>query len=358
MDGISPFPHHGPLRPDQVHGRDELVATLHEKLASRRVTALLGPRRFGKTSVLRKVAADLEAASTSVLWIDLFEVTSLVDLAARLDEAIAANHSRFGQTIRRLAASLDVTIGGVKLAFARPGRPDAVATVHILLDLIVESALDGPTVLVLDEFSSIANVNGAAGLFRTKLQHHFSEIGLVFAGSAPSTMKTMFEHREQPFYGQADLVTVGPLSAAAVHDLVTDGFRTTGRDPGPLPTLVHQRCAGHPRRTMQVADHAWQLAAPGADYDARLWPETINAVEASTDEAHEAVFAGLNDAEKRVLRLLASSEPLFGRAAELLGLNPAPAQGALARLTDAGHVADGGLVDPLLAHWVRRRLPI
>lgn len=355
---MSPFPHHGPLRPDQVRGRDELLATLHEKLASRRVTALLGPRRFGKTSVLKKVAADLEGASTSVVWVDLFEVTSMVDLAVRLDEAINANRSHFGQTVRRLAASLEVAVGGVKLAFARPDRPEPVAVVHVLLDLIVESALDGPTVIVLDEFSSIAKVGGAAGLFRTKLQHHFAEIGLVFAGSAPSTMRTMFENREQPFYGQADLVKVEPLTAPAVHDLVADGFVATGRDAGALGAQIYRHCAGHPRRTMQVADQAWELAVPGEPYDPSLWPRTVEMVEASTADAHEAVFAGLDEGDKRVVRLLAAGEPLFGRTAGLLGLNPSPAQAAVARLTNAGHVADDGLVDPLLGHWVRGRLPL
>src|SRR5690606_2607934 len=135
----------------------------------------------------------------------LFEVTSMVDLAVRLDAALDGGRGGFADTVRRLAASLEVSIGGVKLAFARPSRPDPVATVHVLLDLLVDAAASTPTVLVLDEFSGIARIEGAAGLFRTKLQHHFDRIGLVFAGSEPSTMRAMFGDREQPFYGQADL---------------------------------------------------------------------------------------------------------------------------------------------------------
>ena len=62
----TPFPHYGPLRPEQVHGRDELVSDLVERVTMRRVTALLGPRRYGKTSVLGKVASVVEAAGTSI----------------------------------------------------------------------------------------------------------------------------------------------------------------------------------------------------------------------------------------------------------------------------------------------------
>lgn len=355
---VSPFPHHGPLRPDQVRGRDDLISTLEHKIAHRKVTALLGPRRFGKTSVLRRVAADLEAASTSVLWIDLFEVTSLVDVALRLDAALDANRSRVGRTARSIAASIEVSIGGAKLAFARRDRPDPIATVHVLLDLIVSAALESSTTIILDEFSGIARVDGAAGLFRTKLQHHFTEIGLVFAGSAPSTMRTMFSTGEQPFYGQADLVTIDALSASAVHDLVTEGFEATGRDPGALPGRVYDLGGGHPRRTMQLADQAWELAEPAEPYTEALWVATVAAVEAATADAHEAVFAGLGESEKKVVRILASGGALHGRAGELLGLSSSSASHAVETLTDKGHITGGRLVDPLFANWARRRLPV
>ena len=54
---LSPF--QLPLPPEDVRGRDELLAILTEQVTNRRITALLGPRRFDKTSVLRRLAADL-----------------------------------------------------------------------------------------------------------------------------------------------------------------------------------------------------------------------------------------------------------------------------------------------------------
>ena len=59
MDALSPFPFQGPLEAVQVSGRDELCADLAGRVMQRRLTPLLGPRRFGKTSVLRRVTSDL-----------------------------------------------------------------------------------------------------------------------------------------------------------------------------------------------------------------------------------------------------------------------------------------------------------
>lgn len=355
----SPFPHHGPLQPDQVHGRDDLIALLLAKVTARQVTALLGPRRYGKTSVLRKVAADLEAAGTSVVWVDLFEVTSLVDVAIRLDDALNTTTNRVGAAIRRIASSLDLSVGGVKVTFSRPSRPEPIATLHVLLDLLVDAAATTPTVIILDEFSSIASVPGVAGLLRTKLQHHFQTIGVMFAGSEPSTMRALFSEREQPFYGQADLVTIEPLTRRAVNDLISDGFTSTGRDPGPLGDRIGDLCAGHPRRTMQAADLAWQISTPGQKWSPQVWTDTVAELEARTDDGSETLYASLDDTDKKVLRIIASGGSIDGRAAELLGLNPSPARLSLARLVDAGHLTtDRTVVDPMLAHWLRRRLPI
>ena len=54
---------------------------LVERVTARRVTALLGPRRYGKTSVLREVAA--RGSELSTVWVDLFEVVSIADAAIR-----------------------------------------------------------------------------------------------------------------------------------------------------------------------------------------------------------------------------------------------------------------------------------
>jgi hypothetical protein len=98
----SPFPYQGPLEPGQVRGRDELVEDLTERVTERRVTALLGPRRYGKTSVLRRVTAD--QSELTPVWVDLYEVTSMADVAVRFDEALAGAAGRFSEAARSIAA--------------------------------------------------------------------------------------------------------------------------------------------------------------------------------------------------------------------------------------------------------------
>ena len=361
---VSPFPYQGPLEPEQVRGRRELIADLTERVTEHRVTALLGPRRYGKTSVLRRVAADVIHAGVAVVWVDFYEVVSMADIAARLDDALARVPGRFAQLASKLAAAASINLGVVKfeLRSASDGRPDPLMVTHGLLDVLTKSAQDHPTIVIFDEFSGIARVDGAAGLLRTKLQHHYQRLGIVFAGSEPSMMRMLFTAQAQPFYSQADLLEIGPLSHSEVIELVADGFAATDRDPGPLPGLISRFTGGHPQRTMQMADAAWRLVEPGGSATDAMWADALDNVRGSTSDGNERLYSSLQPGEKAVLRALAGGGSIFGAAAAVLDLATGTAQHARKTLTDRGHlIQDDGaftIVDPVFADWIRNRFPI
>ena len=354
----SPFPHHGPLEPQQVHGRDQLIAELVTRVSAHRPTVLIAPRRYGKTSVLGCIESQLDQTVT-VVRVDLYELRSWADFAVRLDDALAAVPAARRRGLDRVAAGLEVNLGVFKVSLSRPDRPDADTTAHRLLEVLVAHARTHPTVVVFDEFSSIIRVDGAAGLLRTKLQHHYQQIGLLFAGSAPSTMRMLFTGADQPFYAQADLVDVPPLSLAALTEIVDSGFG--GVPPPGLAGRVHSFTGGHPQRSMQLADAAWLAVHDGIDAPA-VWAIALERVQLETADSHETRFSGLTPSDQAVMRLAATDGVLFGRDAELLSLSRSSAQHARQHLIGLGQitVADGRLVvvDPLYADWIRGRFAI
>lgn len=352
---VSPFPHHGPLDPEQVHGRDDLVADITERVTNRRPTVVVAPRRYGKTSLLGKVATDL-ADTVTVIGVDLYELRSWADFVGRIETGLNAVGGPRRARLDQIAASFDINLGVVKSSLTKPGRPAPDATAEQLLDVLVGHAARNPTVVVFDEFSSITRVDGAAGMLRTKLQHHFQRIGLLFAGSEPSTMRMLFEGADQPFYAQADLVAVPPLRLAAFTEIISAGFDAD--PPAGLAGKIHSFTGGHPQRSMQLADAAWQATEEGSDDP---WPDALATVRASTVGGHETRFSGATSADQTVLRLLAADEGLFSRAAGLLDLSRSSAQSSRARLVDAGQIAERNsrlaIVDPLYGDWIATRFP-
>lgn len=360
----SPFPYQGPLSPEQVAGRDELARDLTDRLRQRRLTALLGPRRYGKTSLLKRVSADLAKSGTETVWIDLYELSSLADLAAAVDRGLVGVAGGARRVLDSVAGTLSLRLGivGIELSKGRRFRPDPVLTLRSLLQVLVRTAERHDLLVVFDEFSGIANVEGAAGLLRTELQHHYQRLALVFAGSQPSTMRTLFADQAAPFFAQADIVEIGPLDDGAVSAIVEDGFTATRRSPGAITRRLVALAEGHPQRAMQLADTLWRLTPRGGIADDARWEETVDTVRATVDNGSERLFELLPAGHQKVLRVLAAGGSVYGTAAEVLDLSPGTARAAVDALIGNGYLTrqDDRVrpVDPLLADWIRRRFPV
>jgi hypothetical protein len=360
---VSPFPYHGPLSPEQVSGRDDLIRELAERLMERRVTALLGPRRYGKTSVLKRVSADLAQVGPETIWIDLYELSSVADLAGAIDQGLSKVTGRVRRVLDSIAGSVSLRLGfvGVELSKGKRERPDPVLTLRSLLEVLVRTAERENLIVVFDEFSGIANVQGGAGMLRTQLQHHYQQLGIVFAGSQPSTMRMLFTDQAQPFFAQADLVEIGPLADEAVSEIVEDGFESTGRETGAVTSRIVNTAEGHPQRAMQLADAVWRLTPEGGRASDETWEEAQANVRANVDGGSERLYALMPPGHQKTLRAVASGGSVYGKAAEVLELSPGTANAAVDALLGSGYLArrDGHLVvvDPLLADWIRRRFP-
>ncbi|MFT5530534.1 MAG: hypothetical protein ACI91O_000547 [Candidatus Poriferisodalaceae bacterium] len=357
----SPFPYQGPLEAELVTGREALVADLSQRVADRRLTALLGPRRYGKTSVLKKVAADLEGVGQHVVWIDLYELHSMADLAGAIDRGLAAASGPLRGVLDTVAGGLSIRLGviGVELRKEKRQRPDPVLLVRQLLEVLVNTAKRQPLFVVFDEFAGIDNVSGAAGLLRTELQHHYRDLGIVFAGSQPSTMRTLFSDQNQPFFAQADLIEIGPLTDDAVVAIVNDGFEFTGRSAGNVARRVVVLASGHPQRAMQLSDAVWRATEEGATASDIEWEQGLQAVRQTVDLASERLFSLLSTGQQKTLRALASGGSIYGTAASVIDLAPGTARAAVDALIGNGFLVrrDGDLyvVDPMLADWLTRR---
>ncbi|CAN5620574.1 hypothetical protein BH10ACT1_BH10ACT1_20070 [soil metagenome] len=361
----SPFPFQGPLAPGEVSGRHELRRDLAQRLTEHRLTALLGPRRYGKTSVLRQVSADLAEVGPETVWVDLYELSSMADLAGAFDRGLAATRGPLREALDVAAASVSLSLGalGVQLSRGPRDRPDPVLVLRSLLQLLVRTASRRPLVLVLDEFSGIVGVDRAAGVLRTELQHHYRELGIVFAGSQPSTMRMLFTDQAQPFFAQADLIEIGPLTDAEVADNLARGFDRTERAPGPVIGPIVAMANGHPQRAMQLADAVWQLVPRGGAATDETWTEALSTTRAAVDSGSERLLELMPAGHQKVLRAVASGGSVYGTAAGVLSLSAGTARAGVQALLGSGYLARRAddrlvVVDPLLADWIRRRFPV
>ena len=368
MVETSPFVFSGPAPPDDVVGRSEVIAALTNRALAGRFTLLTAPRRYGKTSLVRRLQRDAHRGKALVVVIvDLLGIATTSDLAGRMAQAWtrlpAGAVERAVTKVARYVPELRAGAGGVSASVQlRPVDPStANRTLEAILDVPLQVArrMDRRVLVVLDEFQAVADVPGADATIRSQIQHQTDHVAYLFCGSEQSTLEVLFSLRSAPLYGQAEPFTLRPLAPDVAGRFVDGRFHRTGRTiSADVLAALLSVSAGHPQRTMLLAHHLWEATAAGTEAGLDEFEAALGvALQRGTDEFH-AVLASLNAAQRRAIRLAAWGEPFFGAAAGRMSLNKGSGQAAVKGLREAGLLfEDGGLVDPLLAEWIRRRDP-
>ena len=366
----SPFVFDGPAPPGDVVGREVEVAALMDRAMNGRFVLLYAPRRYGKTSLIHKVAD--EASSTQdlmVILVDFLGVQTIDDMANRL--AVAFRHlpgGRFATALRKKASrhpelSAEIGFAGASLSLGRGDR----SAPHLFEELLrlpydVAAELDMRVLMVLDEFQAVTDVGNAEAIIRSVIQHQRNRMSYLFAGSEQSILTSMFGTQAAPLYGQAEQFRLGRLSNEVLADLIESKFESTGRSVGTALASLLDVVRGHPQRAMFLAHHVWEATELGNEADADTWNVAFGEAMGRSQHEFVAVEAGLEPGQRKTARLLAWHEALYGSAAARLDLPKGTATGAAAALEKRSLAwrpfnEDLELVDPLLAAWIRRRDP-
>ncbi len=366
----SPFVFDGPAPPGDVVGRAVEVAALTDRAMNGRFVLLYAPRRYGKTSLIHKVAHN--AAETNdlvVVMIDFLGVQTIEDLSNRL--AVAFRHlpkTAFANALRKKASrhpelSAEIGFAGASVSLGRGDRSAPQLFEELLrLPYDVATELDARVLMVLDEFQAVTEVANAEAIIRSVIQHQRDRLSYLFAGSEQSILTSMFGTQAAPLYGQAEQFRLGRLYNDELADLIEEKFEATGRAIGAALGPLLDTARGHPQRAMFLAHHVWEATPNGAEADLDVWESALDDALARSQHEFVAVEAGLEPGQRKTARLLAWHEPLYGAAAGRLDLPKGTATGAALALEKRSLAwrpfnEELELVDPLLAAWIRRRDP-
>jgi hypothetical protein len=367
---LNPFQYSGPVPEEDVIARDAETEELVGLAAGGHNTRVQAPRRYGKTSLLRKVLAEADRQGLRTVYVDLYGVLSRADIADRVSRAYGRIEGRFRTVVRSALKEVQITIttplGGLGVA-AAPGSGDLA--LMRLLDLPeVLFKRDGVlTVVVFDEFQDLLRTEGETdALMRSVIQHHAHEAGYVFAGSQPGMMRELFDDRARAFYSQARPFDLGPLPIGPVADALVERFARHGRDAGTAidPLLGFTR--GHPQRTMQLAHHLFALTPARGAADEQTWLDALARTYEHAEPELRQAWDALEDVEQRVVAAIAERRPLLsGATLERFHLAKSTAQSARDRLLRNGQLLAAGrdgpfITDPLLGEWIAagRRAPV
>jgi hypothetical protein len=364
---VNPFRFSGPLAPEDMIDRDPEAEDLLALAAGGHSFRLVGPRRYGKTTLLRRVLESAEREGMATVLVDLQDVLTIAEIVVRIERGYQRLKGPIRRHVENLFRSWNIGLslggGGFTATLQRNPNVDAESVLLRLLEL--PAALferEGTASLVVfDEIQDVLAVPGADGKIRSVIQHQAEAATYGFAGSAPGVMQQLFADPKRPLLDQAVPRNLAPLPLDEVAGYVTDRFRRTGRDVGTALAPYLEFTRGHPQRSMMLAHYLWGLADSKITADEGTWVAALDQAAADSAPLMRAIWRALTTNERRVARALAvTSSPLYSEeTASAVGIKRTSIRKALESLVANADVIDEKgkprLTDPMFELWLQAR---
>ena len=216
----------------EIVDREHELGTLVKRLRQGQRHFLIGPRRYGKSSLLAAAAAQATQAGAPTVLVNAESYTSLNALAGgivaaastvislNLKERLVGVAEWFSAV--RPVAEYDAISDSVKVSIAPKDTAPAAQTVaEALGSLDVLAKARGHTIgVIIDEFQVVTEFGGidAERILRAAVQQH-RHLSYVFAGSHTRMLLSMTTEHDRPFYRLGRLTVLGARAAGGVREI-------------------------------------------------------------------------------------------------------------------------------------------
>ena len=376
----NPFEFGRELAAGELVDREAELEVVRRSILNRGRLFFIGPRRYGKTSILHAAEELLTAEGVVVLRYNAEAYESVSLLAKALLTGAAR---RLGSTVEQASAGLRRFFGGLKpevsydiddqrlaVSFGKAvrGAPE-LPLLGEVLDGIDRMAAEekAATAVILDEFQHVIEEGGEAAerQLRAAVQRH-RHVGYVFSGSRTRMLAQMTGDSNRAFWKLGERYFLGPIPRDAFRLALRRGFTDAGYTVQP-EALDHvlDRAEDIPYNVQRLASACWEAlrVAPRPTLTVELVDQTLIRIVQQENPAYMQLWHSLTKAQKKAVKAVIerTGRELLGREAlETSGLAASSMQRALEALEDRGIIREEEesqrvryrLEDPFFAAWI------
>ncbi len=362
---------------------------------------LIGPRRYGKTSILKAAGEIAQRDHRAVILrynvegfptLDLLVGRVVTDAARALQGGLEGSAARVKDYFSRIRP--EFSVNATQTEWTVKVGAGLAATEKDQVPLLLD-ALDGleklaaaeegkrSVSLVLDEFQRVVAEGGvkAEGQIRAAIQQH-RHVGYVFAGSDTRMLTAMVTDHSRPFYRLGSSIFIGPVPREDFRRFLSDkfaqgGFSVIGQGPkdndqadrlSPLDQILNL-AEEVPYNVQALAHACWDLLAGAQNTADRvlspdLVREALDRIVRRSGPFYTAQWVPLTSLQKKTLLAVVEENGRHMQSRKVtraIGANPSSVQKALLRLTESNILREemtGGenhyrFEDPFFSYWIR-----
>jgi hypothetical protein len=236
---------------------------------------VFAPRRYGKTSLVKKIQANLKQDGFITIYTDFFMVTSVEDIAERIAKSVySVLHKR--ESFFQKGARYLKTFKTFRPVFKPSSDEGFTFTVEpvspglsgvYLLDKVLEELgefihkeSDGIHI-VFDEFQEITDLKECSieGILRKHIQTH--QASYFFVGSRRRILLDMFNLKNRPFYQSAIIYPIEPLPHEELTSFLVEQFKLGGKNCSKQNAgIISNKVAQYPYYAQSLAYNVYETA--------------------------------------------------------------------------------------------------
>lgn len=354
--------------------RKQETSDLIRLLTNGNNVALISPRRYGKTDLLKHCFAQPEIRDNYYTFlIDVYSTKSVADFVYRLGASILDTLKPHGKQVweKFLSVLSSVHTG---ISFDMSGNPSWTMSVGDIsapqstMDEIFAylAQADRPCLVAIDEFQQITHYNDDTleAALRTYVQNcpnaHF-----IFSGSHRHMMGAMFTSPARPFYQSVVLYNLAPLPEDKYAEFCLSLFAQGGkRLSEDVPRRIYERFEGITYYMQRTMNELYSTTPAEEECTVPDIDVAIRNIIASSSLIYEDLIYQLPEKQSRVLMAIAKE----GKAKNLTSgkfvrkyglLSPNSVKSAVPALVEKGLVTNEfgtyQIYDKFLEMWLQER---
>ncbi len=274
----TPFLFGKTVRSDHFTNREQDVKRLKSNLENGINTTLISPRRWGKSSLVERVAGRLKSSDTIVVTLDLFPIRNEEEFYTRFSTAVIKSTSGKVEAWMGLAKKYLKQISP-KFSFGADPIQDFEMTLEwesvqknykeiLALPERIAKEKRINIVICIDEFQNVSNFSDPK-LFQKRLRsewQHQQRVTYCLYGSKQHMMTELFESQSMPFYKFGEIMYLGKIEERHWISYITKAFERTRKTITPeLAGKIARIVKCHPYYVQQLAHLVWSSTEKRVD---------------------------------------------------------------------------------------------
>ena len=364
-----------PARGENFIDREKELKRLHANFTHGVNTILISPRRWGKTSLVKKVIESIHDEDVKIVYMDVFACRNPEEFYSRFAESVVRQTStkreewieNINAFLQRFSPKFKLSTGSeveLTLTFdVKPKKEDAAAILNLPEKIAAKK--NSHIVVCIDEFQQVGEFKDSLTFqkqLRTVWQHQQNTSYCLF-GSKKHLMTSLFEKTSNPFYKFGDLLFLDKIPSHYWVSYIVSRFKSSGKTIS--EELAEEICRLVENQSNYVQELSWIVWINTEreatresltdsfeellDHNSRLFERMTENLTASQLNFLKAITEGIHTEFTRQ-EVLNSYQ--LGTASNIKRLKESLLQKDLIDIWDSRIY----IPDPVFRHWLLRRL--